>query len=96
LLTTGTRGSDLALWQADWAQARLHDFDVKSQRQIIKTQGDNIQNVPFAELDGKGFFTKEIETKGRLFDRDREVIQLHFGGGTPTFFSDTQLSAVMQ
>ncbi len=44
----------------------------------------------------QGFLDQEIEIKGRLFDRHREVIQLHFGGGTPTFFSDTQLSDVMQ
>jgi len=44
----------------------------------------------------QGFLDQEIEIKGRLFDRNREVIQLHFGGGTPTFFSDAQLSGVME
>lgn len=34
---------------------------------------------------------KEIALQGRLFDKDREVMQLHFGGGTPTFFDDDQL-----
>lgn len=38
---------------------------------------------------------KEIELQGRLFDRDRQVIQLHLGGGTPTFFDDDQLERVM-
>lgn len=37
----------------------------------------------------------EIELQGALFDRDREVIQLHLGGGTPTFFDDEQLSTMM-
>jgi len=38
---------------------------------------------------------REIEMQGALFDRDREVIQLHFGGGTPTFHSDDELNALM-
>ena len=55
----GTRGSDLALWQAH------HVADLLGQDQceivIIKTQGDRIQNVSFDKMEGKGFFTKEIE-----------------------------------
>ncbi len=38
---------------------------------------------------------KEIAMKAALFDPDREVIQLHFGGGTPTFFDDAQLTQLM-
>lgn len=38
---------------------------------------------------------REIALQGALFDRDREVAQLHFGGGTPTFFDDDQLERVM-
>ncbi len=34
---------------------------------------------------------REIEMQGRMFDPDREVIQLHFGGGTPTYHDDAQL-----
>lgn len=37
----------------------------------------------------------EIRMQGQLFDRDREVLQLHLGGGTPTFFNDEQLSTMM-
>jgi oxygen-independent coproporphyrinogen-3 oxidase len=37
----------------------------------------------------------EIGMQGRLFDHDREVVQLHFGGGTPTYHDDAQLSALM-
>ncbi|MBN2107612.1 MAG: hydroxymethylbilane synthase [Deltaproteobacteria bacterium] len=55
----GTRGSDLALWQADYVAERL------GRRQteiiIIRTQGDSIQNISFEKMEGKGFFTKEIE-----------------------------------
>jgi len=39
---------------------------------------------------------REIERVAPLFDRDREVIQLHFGGGTPNFLSPEQLHDVMQ
>jgi oxygen-independent coproporphyrinogen-3 oxidase len=39
---------------------------------------------------------KEIEWQGQLFDRDRPVIQLHFGGGTPTFLTDDQLRELLQ
>ena len=38
---------------------------------------------------------REIELQGQLFDHDREVIQLHFGGGTPTFHNDEKLSHLM-
>ena len=39
---------------------------------------------------------REIELQGELFDHDREVTQLHFGGGTPTFHTDNQLKALME
>lgn len=39
---------------------------------------------------------KEIEWQGQLFDRDRPVTQLHFGGGTPTFLTDQQLRELLQ
>ena len=39
---------------------------------------------------------KEIEMQGRLFDGDRQVIQLHFGGGTPTYHDDQQLKTIME
>ena len=42
-----------------------------------------------------GLLEQEIEMQGRLFDHDREVVQLHFGGGTPTYHDDDQLSALM-
>jgi len=39
---------------------------------------------------------KEIEMQGKLFDRDRQVIQLHFGGGTPTYYDDIQLRHIVE
>jgi len=60
-LIIGTRGSKLALWQAYYTQKILAEIGVKSELKIIKTQGDKIQNLTFDKLEGKGFFTKEIE-----------------------------------
>jgi len=39
---------------------------------------------------------REIEMQGELFDRDRQVIQLHFGGGTPTYYDDMQLKHIIE
>ncbi|MBL4656348.1 MAG: hydroxymethylbilane synthase [Bacteroidia bacterium] len=57
----GTRGSDLALWQANYVKQQLELIGHEVEINIIKTQGDKIQNVSFDKLEGKGFFTKEIE-----------------------------------
>ena len=55
----GTRGSELALWQANHI-ADLIGAD-RTELVIIKTEGDRVQNVSFIKMEGKGFFTKEIE-----------------------------------
>ncbi|REJ84999.1 MAG: hydroxymethylbilane synthase [Bacteroidetes bacterium] len=60
-LIIGTRGSDLALWQARHVQSLLAEIGLDSELKIIKTQGDKIQNLSFDKMEGKGFFTKEIE-----------------------------------
>jgi len=57
----GSRGSDLALWQANFVQSRLTAAGYLSEIHIIKTQGDIIQHLSFDKMEGKGFFTKEIE-----------------------------------
>lgn len=60
----GTRGSALALWQADHIADRLrevHDGAVTTERIIYKTTGDHILDRPLAEIGGKGLFTKELE-----------------------------------
>lgn len=57
----GTRGSDLALWQAQHIKARLEELGCTIEIKIIQTQGDLIQDLSFSKLEGKGFFTKEIE-----------------------------------
>jgi len=61
----GTRGSQLALWQAEFIKGKLEQMTALPVRIcIIKTSGDKIDNLPFEKMEGKGFFTKEIEHKG--------------------------------
>jgi hydroxymethylbilane synthase len=62
-LKIGTRGSKLALWQANWVRTRLEKAhpDIAVELVIIKTKGDKIQDVPLAKVGGKGLFVKEIE-----------------------------------
>lgn len=61
-VTVGTRGSQLALWQASYVQQQILHYhpDVKIELKIIRTTGDTIQNRTLVGL-GKGVFTKEIE-----------------------------------
>ena len=63
MLRIGTRGSELALWQANWVKAKLQavhpNLDVELI--IIKTRGDIILDVPLAKVGGKGLFVKELE-----------------------------------
>jgi hydroxymethylbilane synthase len=61
LIRIGTRGSDLALWQAHFVKGALEELGCEVSLQIIVTQGDRIQDLSFDKLEGKGFFTKEIE-----------------------------------
>ena len=62
-LVIGTRGSRLAVWQAEWVQAQLKESapDVTVTLRRIKTSGDKILDVPLATIGGKGLFVKEIE-----------------------------------
>jgi hydroxymethylbilane synthase len=58
-----TRGSALALWQAEWVKSQLlaaHE-GLTVELVTIKTTGDKIQDVPLAKVGGKGLFVKEIE-----------------------------------
>ncbi len=57
----GTRGSELALWQANFIKSELIRIGLRPEIQIIKTQGDQIQNLSLEKMEGKGFFTKELE-----------------------------------
>ncbi len=61
ILRIGSRGSKLAIWQAEWVRARLEERGLSCRIEIIKTTGDKILDVPLARIGGKGLFTKEIE-----------------------------------
>jgi hydroxymethylbilane synthase len=60
-LIIGSRGSDLALWQANYVKTQLEKKAIAVEIKIIKTKGDLIQDLSFDKIEGKGFFTKEIE-----------------------------------
>jgi len=60
-LIIGSRGSQLALWQANWVKRELEALGETCRIEIIKTIGDKITDVPLAKVGTKGLFTKEIE-----------------------------------
>ncbi len=59
----GTRGSKLALWQANHIKELLQKADVECEIIIIETKGDKILDVSIAKIGSKGVFTEEIEEK---------------------------------
>ena len=60
-LRIGSRGSQLALWQANHIAAELRGQGHSVEIVIIKTTGDRLQEVTFVQVGSKGMFTKEIE-----------------------------------
>ncbi len=60
-LRIGSRGSQLAVWQANHIAALLREQGHSVEIEIIKTTGDRLQEVTFAQVGSKGMFTKEIE-----------------------------------
>ena len=72
-LIIATRGSALALWQAEHTKARIAAIapELAIEFNVIKTSGDKILDVPLAKVGGKGLFVKEIEQA--LIDRQADV-----------------------
>ena len=62
-IVIGTRGSKLALWQADYIEQRLREQypELSVTQKRVTTKGDRILDVPLARIGGKGLFTKELE-----------------------------------
>ena len=60
----GSRGSELALWQANWVKVQLAEraADVECTIEIIKTKGDKVLDSPLSKIGDKGLFTREIES----------------------------------
>jgi hydroxymethylbilane synthase len=61
VLTIGSRGSELAMWQARHVAAQLENAGVATRIERIKTTGDHLQTASLVQAGGKGLFTKEIE-----------------------------------
>ena len=57
----GTRGSQLALWQAEWVKSQLIQAGYEVELKTIKTTGDKLAHVPLTQSGTKGLFIKEIE-----------------------------------
>ncbi len=83
----GTRGSALALWQAEWVKSELEKRYPATTVSLtkIKTTGDKILDVPLAKVGGKGLFVKEIEEAMLSNEID---IAVHSMKDVPTFFPD--------
>ncbi|HEU4595160.1 MAG TPA: hydroxymethylbilane synthase [Pyrinomonadaceae bacterium] len=62
-LIIGSRGSKLALWQANWVREQLEALDLEAEVrvEVIKTTGDVKTDVPLSTIGGQGAFTKELE-----------------------------------
>jgi hydroxymethylbilane synthase len=60
-LRVGTRGSALALWQANWVAARLSEAGTKCEVVKISTRGDQQPEAPLESLGTEGVFTKELQ-----------------------------------
>ncbi len=83
----GTRGSKLALWQANYVKNEIGNRykSIKVELKIIKTKGDKILDVPLAMVGGKGLFVKEIE---EALLREEIDLAVHSMKDVPTFFPE--------
>lgn len=86
-IVIGTRGSKLALWQAEWIKSELQKLypGLEVELNKIKTTGDKILDVPLAKVGGKGLFVKEIE---EALMRGEADIAVHSMKDVPTDFPE--------
>jgi hydroxymethylbilane synthase len=89
-LRIGSRGSQLALWQAHHIAALLRGQGHSVEIEIIKTTGDRLQEVTFAQVGSKGMFTKEIE---EALAEGRVDLAVHSLKDLPTELPDSFLLA---
>jgi len=91
-LRIGTRGSQLALFQANWVKEQLEQARLRVTLVKIQTTGDKIQDAPLAKIGGKGLFVKEIE---EALLKKRIDLAVHSIKDVPTEFPDgLHLSAI--
>jgi len=83
----GTRGSPLALFQANWVRENLLQKNPRLEvtLTVIKTTGDKIQDAPLAKVGGKGLFVKEIE---EALLEERIDLAVHSIKDVPTEFPE--------
>lgn len=86
----GTRGSTLALWQANAVAARLSEKGYRPDIHIVKTTGDKRQDVSLAEIGGKGLFIKELE---EALDRGEIDVAVHSLKDVPSIVPERFLLA---
>jgi len=93
-LRIGSRGSQLALWQANHVSTLLRERGHEVEIEIIKTTGDKITEVALAQVGTKGMFTKEIE---EALAEGRVDLAVHSLKDLPTELASTfTLAAVMK
>jgi hydroxymethylbilane synthase len=93
-LRIGSRGSQLALWQANHVKALLEGQGHQVEIEIIKTTGDKITEVALAKVGTKGMFTKEIE---EALEEGRVDLAVHSLKDLPTELQPQfELAAVMK
>ncbi len=94
MIKIGSRGSKLAIWQANLVRDSLMNRGIESQIVIIKTSGDKIKDKPLYEFGGKGLFVKEIEESLVIGDIDMAVHSLK---DVPAAIADgTKISAYLK
>lgn len=93
-LRIGTRGSPLALWQANHVAARLRPIVAPRPVElvIIQTAGDQVRDVPLSQIGGDGLFTKEIQ---RALLADTVDVAVHSLKDLPTMPVDGLLLAAV-
>jgi hydroxymethylbilane synthase len=93
-LRIGSRGSQLALWQANHVAALLREQGHAVEIEVIKTTGDKILDVALAKVGTKGMFTKEIE---EALAQGRVDLAVHSLKDVPTELApEFELAAIMQ
>ena len=93
-LRIGSRGSQLALWQANHVAALLRDKGHTVEIEVIKTTGDKITSVALAKVGTKGMFTKEIE---EALHEKRVDLAVHSLKDVPTELEqEFELAAIMK
>ncbi len=84
-LTIATRGSKLALWQAEWVKEKLENLGHEVYLKIVTTTGDRILDKPLADIGGKGLFVKEVE---EAMLRGEAEIAVHSLKDFPTVYDE--------